>query len=45
MDLMAVLAELKRVQEIIDAGQDPHSLIPERKDFRDKILESAQDLD
>jgi hypothetical protein len=45
MDLMAVFAELERVQEIIDAGRDPHSLIPERKDFREKILESAQDLD
>jgi hypothetical protein len=45
MDLMAVFAELKRVQEIIDAGRDPHSLIHERKDFREKVLESVQDLD
>src|SRR5688500_15943910 len=30
-----VLGELKRVQEIIDLGYDPNSLIPIKKDFRD----------
>lgn len=44
MDLMAVRAELRRVQDIIDAGRDPRSLIRERKDFRDKIRQSAEDL-
>jgi hypothetical protein len=45
MSYPQVLAELKRVEEIIQLGRDPHSLIPERKDFRREVMKSAEDLD
>jgi hypothetical protein len=40
-----VLGELKRVQEIIDLGYDPNSLIPIKKDFRDEMIKQAEDID
>ena len=45
MSYPQVLGELERVEEIIRLGRDPHSLIPERKDFRREVLKSAEDLD
>jgi hypothetical protein len=44
LTLGAVLGEIHRLEEIIRLGRDPRSLIPERKDFRDKILRGAEDL-
>ena len=45
MNLNEVLAELKKVEEIIKLGRDPNSMIRERKDFNDKIGKTAEDLD
>ena len=44
LTLGAVLGEIHHQEEIIRLGRDPLSLIPERKDFRDKILHGAEDL-
>jgi hypothetical protein len=44
LDRGLVVAELHRQEEIIRLGQDPRSLIPERRDFRDKVLRSVEDL-
>lgn len=44
MTLGAVLGEIHRQEEIIDLGRDPHSLIRIRKDFRDKMIQQAEDL-
>jgi hypothetical protein len=41
MTIGQVRAEIHRQEEIIRLGRDPWSLIPERKDFRDKILRDA----
>jgi hypothetical protein len=45
MTLTEVQAEIHRQEEIIQNGYDPHSLLPIRKDFTDKVIKSAEDLD
>jgi hypothetical protein len=45
LSLAAVEAEIHRQQEIIEAGRDPRSLIRIRKDFVDKITQSAEDVE
>jgi uncharacterized protein DUF4157 len=44
LGLGLVLGEIHRQEEIIEAGRDPHSLIPIRKDFTDKMIKQAEDL-
>lgn len=39
-----VIAEIHRLEGIVKTGRDPHSLIPVRRDFREQILRSAEDL-
>lgn len=36
--------EIRRLRDIVDAGGNPNSLLPIRKDFRDKIIKSVEDL-
>jgi hypothetical protein len=40
-----VLVELKSVEKIIQTGRDPNSMINKRKDFNDKVIKQAEDLD
>lgn len=44
MTIVEVGKEIDHQEEIIRLGHDPRSLIPERKDFRDKILQEAGSL-
>jgi hypothetical protein len=39
-----VRGEMIRLQEIIDLGYDPRSLVQPRRDFTDRIIKSAEDL-
>jgi hypothetical protein len=39
-----VIVEIHRLEEIIRLGRDPRSLIPIRRDFRDRVLRSVEDL-
>lgn len=43
--LSLVEREVMRLEKIIQLGYDPDSLIKVREDFRDKIMDSANDLD
>ena len=44
MSLAEVMGEIHRQEEIIELGRDPHSLIRIRKDFNDKMIQTAEDL-
>jgi hypothetical protein len=44
LNLAAVQAEIHRQQEIIQAGRDPHSLIPTRPNFTDVMIKQTEDL-
>lgn len=44
LNFVAVQAEIHRQQEIIQAGRDPHSLIPTRPDFTDVMIKQTEDL-
>lgn len=44
MKLGDVLAEIHRQEEIIKTGRDPDSLLPEKKSFKQKILDSVEDI-
>lgn len=45
MSHQEVLAQLKRVEEIIELGYDPNSLVQPRQDFMDKMIQTAEDID
>ncbi|HEY4640008.1 MAG TPA: DUF4157 domain-containing protein [Thermoanaerobaculia bacterium] len=45
LNVEAVSAEMQYLEEIIATGHDPKSLIRIRKDFTDKMIKSAEDLD
>ena len=45
LKLSIVEMEVRRLKEIVAYGCDPNSLIKIRKDFNDKIIKSAEDLD
>lgn len=40
-----ILAELKRVDEIIALGRDPNSMVPDKKDFNKEMVKQTEDLD
>lgn len=44
MSLQSVSAEIYRLEEIIRLGRDPNSLIPVRRDFRDRIVRDVENL-
>jgi hypothetical protein len=45
MSPIDIQQELDQVEKIIKSGRDPRSMINKRKDFRDKTIKQAEDID